>query len=148
HRKRSISAVLGVSVLGVAAWLLLAAAGPALGRVTTHSAPAVTTVTVTAGKPSELAFKLSKFSNLPGGTVIFKVTDLGLAFHNFKVCSVPVSTTAKNSCTGKSTVTLKHGQTATMTVVFLKKGKYEYLCAVPGHAAAGMKGLLGIGVAV
>jgi len=33
-------------------------------------------------------------------------------------------------------------------VKLTKSGKYEYLCAVPGHAAAGMKGLIGIGVAV
>jgi uncharacterized cupredoxin-like copper-binding protein len=41
---------------------------------------------------------------------------------------------------GKKTKLLKHNQTATLTVT-LKKGKrYTYLCTVPGHAAAGMKG--------
>jgi uncharacterized cupredoxin-like copper-binding protein len=29
-----------------------------------------------------------------------------------------------------------------------KKGKYEFLCTVPGHAGAGMKGLIGVGVSV
>jgi uncharacterized cupredoxin-like copper-binding protein len=148
HHKRSISAVLGVSVLGITTWLLVAAAGPALARSTTHKASAATVVTVTAGKPSELAFKLSKFSNLPLGTVTFKVTNQGVAFHDFKVCKVAVLTTAKNACVGTTTKILKHGQSATLTIVFTKNGKYMYLCTVSGHAAAGMKGLIGIGVKV
>jgi uncharacterized cupredoxin-like copper-binding protein len=32
------------------------------------------------------------------------------------------------------------GTTAKLVVTFKKKGKYPYLCTVPGHAAAGMKG--------
>ena len=46
------------------------------------------------------------------------------------------------------TALLKPGQSATLTVTLKKRGKYEYLCLVPGHAAAGMKGLLGIRVKV
>jgi plastocyanin len=33
------------------------------------------------------------------------------------------------------------GKTASLTVT-LKKGRYTFLCPVPGHAAAGMKGTL------
>jgi uncharacterized cupredoxin-like copper-binding protein len=112
------------------------------------SAVIKSTVTVTAGKPTELGFKLSKVSEIPAGTVTFKVTNEGLAFHSFKLCTTPVATAAKNSCTGVVTKLLKHGQSATLVVKLTKAGKYEYLCAVPGHAAAGMKGLIGIGVAV
>ena len=107
-----------------------------------------TTVVVTAGKPSELAFKLSKFSSIPAGTVTFKVTNEGYAYHNFKVCTAPVTSAVKNSCVGKVTKILMHGQSATLTVKFTKNGKYEYLCTEPGHAASGMKGLIGIGVKV
>jgi len=32
------------------------------------------------------------------------------------------------------------GKSAKLTIVFKRKGAYEYLCVVPGHAAAGMKG--------
>jgi plastocyanin len=105
---------------------------------------------VTAGKPSELAFRLSKNSLLPVGTVTFKVTNMGVAYHNFKICTIPVPTAAgaQNSCIGTSTRTLHHGQSQTLTVKFSLAGKYEFLCTVPGHAAAGMKGLLGVGVAV
>ena len=50
-----------------------------------------TTITVTAGKPSELAFKLSKTSMVKPGTITFKVTNQGVAFHNFRICSKPVA---------------------------------------------------------
>jgi hypothetical protein len=33
-----------------------------------------------------------------------------------------------------------------LTVKLSKKGLYEYLCSVPGHALAGMKGVVGVGV--
>jgi uncharacterized cupredoxin-like copper-binding protein len=124
----------------------LGAAAPA--AVHSVAATKATTIVVTAGKPSELAFKLSKFSNIPAGTVTFKVTNQGYAYHTFKICTTPVANAAKNSCVGKVTKLLKHGQSATLTVKLTKNGKYEYLCSFPGHAAAGMKGLLGIGVKV
>ena len=110
----------------------------------------VSVITVTAGKPSELAFKLSKTSLVPVGTITFKVTNMGVAFHNFKICTIPVPSAAgaQNFCIGTSTHTLKHGQSQTLTVKFSLAGQYEFLCTVPGHAAAGMKGLLGVGVAV
>ena len=34
------------------------------------------------------------------------------------------------------------GKSTTLTVKLLKAGKYKFLCTVPGHAAAGMKGVL------
>jgi len=137
---------------------LLAMLGTGSAPAAVKRAPAVnhstsgkaSVITVIAGKPSELAFKLTKTSMVPAGTITFKVTNLGVAFHNFKVCTIPVPSAAgaQNSCFGKSTPTLKHGQSATITVKFSLDGKYEFLCSIPGHAASGMKGLLGIGVAV
>lgn len=106
---------IGVAVAG------LALAGSAL------AAPTATTVTVTAGKPSELRFTLSKRS-VPAGIVTFKVTNKGTATHDFKIA-------------GKKTKLLAAGKTATLRVT-LKKGKAAFLCTVPGHAAAGMKGTL------
>jgi uncharacterized cupredoxin-like copper-binding protein len=134
--------------------VLLTGSAPAAlsrGAVLDHSTTGkASVITVIAGKPSELAFKLSKTSNVPVGTITFKVTNLGVAFHNFKVCTIPVPTAAgaQNACFGKSTRTLKHGQSTTLTVPISLAGKYEFLCTIPGHAAAGMKGLLGVGVAV
>jgi nitrite reductase (NO-forming) len=130
---------------GMTAWML---AGPAAATVKKSSAAKVTVVTVTLGKPSEFGIKLSKFSNLPAGPITFKVTNKGKAQHDFELCSVTAKTTAKNACVGKTTKLLSAGQSATLTVTVTKKGTYEYLCSVPGHAKIGMKGLLGVGVAV
>jgi uncharacterized cupredoxin-like copper-binding protein len=93
---------------------------PALGsRATT------TTVSVRA---SDLKFALSR-KVVPKGTVIFKVVNKGAIAHDFKI-------------KGKRTPLLNPGQRATLKVVFTKTGKYPYLCTIPGHAAAGMKGVV------
>ena len=89
---------------------------------------ATTTVAVTAGKPSELKFTLSKTTILKG-TGIFKVTNKGKISHDFKIA-------------GKKTPSLTAGKVSTLKVLFKKAGKYPYLCTLPGHAAAGMKGVL------
>ena len=125
---------------------LLAAGAEASSKSPSHTSK-TTIITVVAGKPSELKFQLSKSSKLQVGTYTFKVTNKGLGFHTFKFCTRPVKI-AKNVCVGKVTKLLHPGQTATLTVKITKAGKYEYLCDVPGHAAAGMKGLIGVGVAV
>jgi uncharacterized cupredoxin-like copper-binding protein len=127
---------------------LLAAGAVASSAIfSTHTAKA-TVITVVSGKPSELRFQLSKSTKLKVGTYTFKVTNKGLGFHTFKFCTTPVKTAAKNTCVGKVTKTLKPGQSASFTVTIKKVGKYEILCSIPGHAAAGMKGLVGFGVAV
>ena len=150
----TVPALGGVGVaVGLLAVLGTGSAPAALKRAAAVNHPAsskVSVITVLAGKPSELAFKLSKTSLVSAGTITFKVTNLGVAFHNFKICTIPVPSAAgaRDSCFGKSTPTLKHGQSATLTVALSLAGKYEFLCTVTGHAAAGMKGLVGVGVAV
>jgi uncharacterized cupredoxin-like copper-binding protein len=99
----------------------------ALPAVAQQSAARVTTVTVTAGKPTEFKFKLSKLK-APKGVVTFKVTNGGTIPHDFKVA-------------GRSTRQLQPGRSQTLRVVFGKVGKYPFLCTVTGHAAAGMKGV-------
>jgi uncharacterized cupredoxin-like copper-binding protein len=42
---------------------------------------------------------------------------------------------------GKKTPVLRPGRAARLVVKLAKRGKYPYLCTVPGHAAAGMKGV-------
>ena len=140
------NAVLAI-VLALGAGSLAAGAEASSAHSSTHAAKA-TLITVVAGKPSELSFQLSKSSKLKVGTYTFKVTNKGLGFHTFKFCTTPVKNAAKNTCVGKVTKTLHPGQTASFTVKITKTGKYEYLCSIPGHAAGGMKGLIGVGVAV
>lgn len=105
----------------------------------THAAASkATTVTVLAGKPSELAFKLSR-KKVPVGKVVFVVKNRGKLTHTFEVCSSPKGG-KKNRCAGKKTPRIRPGKTVKLTIVFKKKGTYEYLCTMPGHAAGGMKG--------
>ena len=153
-RRSRLIAVNGAACLAFTVTLVLAgfaSASPATTRsatASTHAGAAkATIISVTAGKPTEFAFKVSKFSNLPAGTFTFTVKDGGVAFHTFEICTAPVKTAGANSCVGKVTKTLHPGQTATLTVT-LKKGIYEFLCSLTGHAKLGMKGLLGVGVAV
>lgn len=136
--------------VGVFAAIVACAVVPVAGQAASSSTKAaVTTITVSAGKPSELAFKLSKISKIPAGTVVFKVTNAGKIAHDFVLCLVP-TTSAPNACVGnsKKTAFLQPGKSAVVTVKLLKSGTYEYLCSFPGHASAGMKGLIGVGVPV
>lgn len=110
-----------ITMVGALAGASLALALPALG------ATQATGVTITAGKPAEFKFMLSKTS-VAGGAVTFTVTNRGKLEHDFKIA-------------GKKTVKLKPGKKATLSVT-LKAGKVPYLCTLPGHAAGGMKGTL------
>jgi mono/diheme cytochrome c family protein/uncharacterized cupredoxin-like copper-binding protein len=109
-------------------------------------------ITVTAGKPTELAFTLSRSSMLPwtaqtpAERMTFKVTNRGELPHNFKVCTTPVEQANANTCYGDATRSLEPGQSTTLTIIFKRRGIYEYLCTVSGEAADGMKGLIGVGV--
>ena len=87
----------------------------------------MTSVKVTAGKPTEFRFTLSKKS-VAKGAATFRITNRGKLEHDFKIA-------------GKTSKKLKPGKSTTLKVV-LKKGKLKFLCTVPGHAAAGMRGTL------
>ena len=97
-------------------------------------------VGVTAGAPLEFGFVFSK-TVVSTGTVVFSIKNLGRLRHRFEICAAPGSV-GPNSCAGKKTGWIAPGATAFLEVRFRKPGRYEYLCAVRGHAAAGMKGLL------
>ncbi len=118
--KFRIGLVVLLAITVASAWALPAGAQP--------RAAAVTTVKVTAGKPTEFNFKLSK-SKVSKGVVVFKVTNSGAIVHDFKIA-------------GKKTKNLSPGKSQVIKVTFKKPGKYPFLCTVTGHAAAGMKGVL------
>jgi uncharacterized cupredoxin-like copper-binding protein len=109
---------------------LLMAGTDAVGST---NASAVTRITVTAGKPSEFKFTLSKKKIAAAGTVIFTVVNKGETAHNFVIA-------------GKKTPMIKPGGSAKLRVVFKKKGSYAFKCSVDGHARLGMKGSFGVGV--
>ena len=109
-------------IVAACAAVLVPGAGSALAAQS-HPVAQKATITVTA---TEFKFKLSKTS-APKGSVTFKVVNKGKTIHDFKV-------------NGKKTPSIKPGKSASLTVKFAKKGKFAYLCTIPGHAAAGMKG--------
>jgi uncharacterized cupredoxin-like copper-binding protein len=109
----------------VIAGVLAVAAAGVLGAGTASARQQTTTVGV---KASEFKFVLTKQS-VPKGTVVFKVTNVGHIAHDFSIL-------------GKKIPLLQPGKSASLTVKFAKAGRYPYKCTVPGHAQAGMKGVL------
>jgi outer membrane protein assembly factor BamB/plastocyanin len=79
-------------------------------------------------KGGEFFFKLSTRSAKKPGKVTFVFKNIGHVAHDFKI-------------DGKVTPLIQPGQTAKLAVTFKKNGKFPYLCTVPGHAEAGMKGV-------
>jgi uncharacterized cupredoxin-like copper-binding protein len=118
---------LAVSALALCATAGFAAAVFGFGEA--RAAATTRQVTVTA---TEFKFVLSA-KQVPTGTVIFKLVNKGKIGHNFDIA-------------GKKTPVIGPHKTATLKVVFKKKGKYRYSCTVPGHARLGMKGTLAVGV--
>jgi uncharacterized cupredoxin-like copper-binding protein len=114
--RRSLLAGLGlVALLGVAA--------PA------SSTPDATTgVTRVQVVMDDFSFALARKA-VPRGTTVFRVTNEGEVIHDFKIA-------------GKKTPIYEAGQGGTLRVVFKKAGRYPFICTVPGHVAAGMKGVL------
>jgi plastocyanin len=108
-----------VAAVGVFAGTSLAAGS--------KKAAASTTITV---KASEFKFVLSAKTLAKPGKVVFKVTNVGKEAHNFVILSG----------INKATPLIQPKKTATMTVVFKKKGKYTYECTVGEHAEEGMLG--------
>jgi uncharacterized cupredoxin-like copper-binding protein len=113
--KRIVSLVAVFAVAAATVFAVVAYAGSTSAQTTS--------VGVTA---KEFSFKLTRKS-APHGKVTFKVTNKGSLKHDFKIA-------------GKATKMLAHGKSTTITVTLKKGKKYTYICTVPGHAAAGMKG--------
>ena len=63
------------------------------------------------------------------GLVVFTVTNKGAIGHDFRIG-------------GKKTPVLAAGGRATLRVTFRKAGRYPFLCTLPSHSTAGMRGVL------
>jgi uncharacterized cupredoxin-like copper-binding protein len=122
-----VSALVLAVAYVVAVWAMTGKPGkPGLGAapppVSTGTTAATVSVTAT-----EFSFKLSKAS-VPHGKVVFTVANRGKVAHDFSI-------------SGKTSSLVAPGKSTTLTVT-LAAGKLLYICTVPGHAAAGMKGNL------
>lgn len=98
------------------------AALPATGGI--RSAQAATVKV----KMTEFAFAVSPKA-VKKGVVTFRLENAGTLPHDFKI-------------NGKGSKVLDGGGAGALKVTFKKKGKFRYLCTIPGHAEAGMKGVL------
>jgi uncharacterized cupredoxin-like copper-binding protein len=121
-RKLTTSSIFVLATVVIAALALVQLASARTDRPTTATA---TTIQVKGG---EFFFRLSKKSIARPGKVTFVFKNVGHVQHDLKI-------------NRKVTPLLRPGKTARLVVTFKKKGKYPYLCTVPGHAAAGMKGV-------
>jgi uncharacterized cupredoxin-like copper-binding protein len=117
-RRFVIRSASGVAALAIAMVLLVPVATARTERQT------ATTIQVKGG---EFFFRLSSKTIAKPGKVTFRFKNIGHVQHDFKI-------------NGKRTPLISPGKTATLVVTFKKKGKFPYLCTVPGHATAGMKG--------
>jgi nitrite reductase (NO-forming) len=122
-----------VTLLGAVACALAGVTAAVFGLGSASAGTTTAKPVTVIVKATEFKFVLSK-KTVPVGTVIFKVENKGKIGHDFKI-------------NGKKTPIIAAGKTATLKVVFKKKGSFAYLCTIPGHAANGMKGKLAVGVA-
>jgi len=120
-RKLTISALPALVAVALASLALVQLAS---ARGDRPAAGVTTTVTVKGG---EFFFRLSTKSIARPGKVTFVFKNVGHILHDFKIG-------------GKKTPLIAPGKTTRLTVTVKKKAKYAYLCTVPGHAAAGMRG--------
>jgi uncharacterized cupredoxin-like copper-binding protein len=121
-RQLTIRSIFALTVVAIA---VLAFAQLGSARTERQTAATATTIQVKGG---EFFFKLSTKSIAKPGKVTFVFRNVGHALHDFKIH-------------GKTSPMIQPGKTTRLAVTFKKKGKYLYLCTVPGHADAGMKGI-------
>ena len=120
-RKLTINSLSALAAVAIASLALVSVASARSDRQASSTA---TTIQVKGG---EFFFRLSKKSIAKPGKVTFVFKNIGHVKHDFKI-------------SGKKTPQISPGKTARLVVTFKRKGKFTYLCTVPGHAAAGMKG--------
>lgn len=111
------------SAVGVAAIVAVALVGPAQSSHQPSAPPTKVKVVM-----SDYAFALSRKS-IMHGKAVFDVVNVGEVVHDFKIA-------------GRKTPYYTSGQSGKLTVVLRTPGRYRFVCTVPGHIAAGMKGVL------
>ena len=121
-KRLNIGSIYALAAVAIASLAVVPLASARTGR---QARAATTTIQVSGG---EFFFKLSAKSIAKPGTVTFVFKNVGHVQHDFHI-------------SGKTTPLIQPGKSAKLAVTFKKAGKFSYLCTVPGHAAAGMKGV-------
>jgi plastocyanin len=107
--------------------LLLTLLAALLAPAAVASPPAARTTTVGVTM-TEFKFKLTK-RVVARGLVVFKLVNKGTVAHDLKI-------------KGKKSAKIEPGKRGTLRVTLTKRGRYPYVCTLPGHADSGMKGVL------
>ena len=109
----------------------VAAVGAAVGAASAFGADAPNAVTPqqVAVTMSEFKFTLKPTSVKKGRAVVFRLANKGAVAHDFRIL-------------GKKSAQIQPGKSGTLRVTFAKAGRFNYICTLPTHALAGMKGTL------
>jgi len=116
-----VRSIVSLAALGAAALVVAVAAngGTDAGSATPQRAVGMT----------EFKFTVTPKTVRKNAVITFSLTNRGAIGHDFRVG-------------GKKSAVLGAGKKGTLKVTFKKAGRYPYLCTLPSHAAAGMKGVL------
>jgi uncharacterized cupredoxin-like copper-binding protein len=126
--KKQIGVALAIAIVTCGLYATFAVASPS--KVTKPSSSTVVTKNVTVTM-TDFKFKLSFVGPYKRGVkYVFKTVNKGNAQHNFDLQKV------------KAGKVITHGKTYTMSVIFKKAGKVQFICDVPRHAELGMAGKL------
>lgn len=110
-------------------------AGPA------ETAPKAQLVTIIAGPPTEFTFQPSQVTLQAGQPVTITLTNKGTLDHDLVIeaLGIKLPPMSKNP---KDHPMLAPSKSVTLTFTPVKKGTFEFICTVPGHKEAGMKGVI------
>ena len=119
NKRGGVTVLVAIGALVASVWAVSAFGGATASDATTQRVA----VTMT-----EFKFVLRP-RTVRKGTVVFTVTNRGSVAHDFRIA-------------GKKTPRVAPGKRTTLRVTFRRKGRFPYLCTLPSHAPAGMKGTL------
>lgn len=113
------------------ALLAVTTVGAVVGAASAFGAdtPSATTPQQVAVTMSEFKFTLKPTSVRKGRAVVFRLANRGAVAHDFRIL-------------GKKSALVQPGKNGTLRVTFTKAGRFAYICTLPTHALAGMKGTL------
>lgn len=111
--------------------VLAVAAGVAVGAASAFGADAPNALTPqqVAVTMTEFKFTLKPTAVRKGRVVVFRLANKGVVAHDFRI-------------NGKKSALVQAGRNGTLRVTFARAGRFAYICTLPTHAIAGMKGTL------
>jgi uncharacterized cupredoxin-like copper-binding protein len=109
----------------------VAAMGAVVGAASAFGAgtPSATAPQQVAVTMTEFKFALKPTSVKKGRAVVFRLANKGAVAHDFRI-------------NGKKSALVQPGRNGTLRVTFARAGRFAYICTLPTHALAGMKGTL------